>query len=97
MTQRFARIIEMLENVEHENQRETFCGAKVNIKGSDSDAVAVGTLQVNKSCVGFDACYLAELREAVEEESVSATYIQYLEPGAAWEMPMQDLQNRFFT
>ena len=97
MAQRFARIIEMLKNVEHENQGETFCRAEASVKGSDSDAVVVGTQRVDKSRVGFDACYLAKLRKAVEEESVTATYIQYFMPGDDREMAMQNLQNRFFT
>jgi hypothetical protein len=57
----------------------------------------VGALRVDKSRVWFNAFYVTEFHETVEEEAVTATYIQDIKPSVRGKMPMQHFKNCFLT
>ena len=91
MTQRLSRIIEMFENVEHQNQGVTFCRTQIRVKGSDSNPRAVPTVRIDELRIGFNAFDIAEFREPVKEETVAAAYVQDVERSLRCDVLAQNL------
>ena len=96
MPQSFAWIIHMLEDIEHQDERIGNWCLKMGVKRNDLNAIAVRTLKVHDSRIGFDALHIAEFREPVKKETIAAAHVQDAEPALRFHVPVQDFQNRLF-
>jgi hypothetical protein len=94
MSQGISRIVEMFEDIQHQNERIRSGGMKISVKWNGSNPPVMGAFRVYEFLFGLDAFDFSEFREPVKKETVATTHVQDAEPGARWDALTKDLQNR---
>jgi hypothetical protein len=91
------RFGQMLEDVQHQNERVLFAGLKRLIEGADMDAVAIRVVRADHIGGQFDSLHIAELRQFAEKEPVSATDVENRTPPSRRLMAAKKFDDQFFA
>ncbi len=76
MVQCFTRIIQMLENVQHQDERIRRGRTKITVEWSDADSRAMRALRIYQPFVGFNAFHLAEFRKPIEKQTITTSHVE---------------------
>src|SRR5260370_28654962 len=74
VAQCFARLIQVLEDVQHQHERIRHRRTKITVEWSDSDSRAMRALRIDHPFVGFAAIHLAALRKPSEQQTITTSH-----------------------
>jgi hypothetical protein len=89
-------IFQMLQNIQHENKRETLTGLEALVERTEVNPRAMRAGIADQVPGRLDSFHLSELGQLVKEQAVTAAHVQYSSPTLGRLACAKHFQNEHF-
>ena len=86
---------EMLQDVQHQNQRIVFAGLKAKVEGANMDSVSMGTLIPHQFGAGFYPFHVAKFGQPIKEQAIATANVENLPSSPRYRKRTQGFNDEF--